>query len=60
VFAHRKHAIGVVREVVWHWKRGQVYYSLVFGERPSGRWYFESDLELPGSAEPGAAPDPAA
>ena len=51
--------VGVVRQVSWHLKSGQVYYLLVFGERPSKRWYFESDLESPSSAEPSAAADPA-
>ena len=59
VFAYPKQVVGVVRQVSWHLKRGQVYYSLIFGTQPSGRWYFESDLDSPSSAEPVAAPDPA-
>ncbi len=59
VFAHPKQSVGVVREVVWHLKRGCVYYSLEFDGRRSGRWYFDSDLALPGNAESAAAPDPA-
>jgi hypothetical protein len=52
VFAEPKQAVGVVRWVQWHLKRKQVYYSLAFGEQPSGRWYFEIELRLPSRAEP--------
>lgn len=55
-FARPKQAVGVVRQVFWHLKRGCVYYSLEFDGRRSGRWYFESDLVVPPEVEPSAAP----
>src|SRR2546429_626117 len=45
VYAARKHADGVVRRVVWNWKRKQPYYILDVDGRRSGFWYYDSDLE---------------
>jgi hypothetical protein len=45
VFALPKQAIGIVDKIIWHLKRKQVYYLLTFNGKPSGRWYFETEIQ---------------
>jgi len=45
VFAHRKQQVGIIRVIVWHYTRQQVYYRVEFAGRLSGFWYFNEDLE---------------
>jgi len=51
VYAVRKQAHGVVRRIVWNWKREEPYYLLDVNGKPSGFWYYDGDLEPERAAE---------